>query len=58
MDTIENRNGKDLTEVEEIKRWQEYRKELYKKDLNDPNNHNDVVTHLHQTFWGMNSNVP
>ena len=58
MDTIENRNGKDLTEVEEIKRWQEYRKELYKKDLNDPNNHNDVVTHLHQTLWGMNSNVP
>ena len=27
-------------------------------DLNDPNNHNDVVTHLHQTFWGVNSNVP
>ena len=58
MDTIKNRNGKDLTEVEEIKRWQEYREELYKKDLNDPNNHNDVVTHLQQTFWGVNSNVP
>ena len=38
---------KDLTEVEEIlKRWQEYTKELYKKALNDPLNHNGVITHL------------
>ena len=37
----------DLTEAEDIKkRWQEYTKELYKKDLNDPDNHNDVITHL------------
>ena len=46
MDTIKDRNCKDLTESEEIKkRWQEYT-ELYKKGLNDPENHNVVVTHL------------
>ena len=37
----------DLTEAENIKkRWQEYTEELYRKDLNDPNNHNGVITHL------------
>ena len=36
----------DLTEVEDIKRWQEYTEELYKKDLNDPDNHEDVITNL------------
>ena len=37
----------DLTEAEDIKkRWQEYTEELYKKDLHDPENHNDVITHL------------
>jgi len=37
----------DLTEAEDIKkRWQEYTEELYKKDLNDPDNHDDVITHL------------
>ena len=36
----------DLTEVEDIKRWQEYTKELYKKDLHDLDNHNGVITHL------------
>ena len=41
------RNGMDLTEAEDIKkRWQEYTEELYKKDLHDPDNHNDVITHL------------
>ena len=41
------RNGKDITEAEEIKkRWQEYTEELYKKGLNDPDNHDNVVTHL------------
>jgi len=46
MGTIKDRNDKDLTEAEEIKkRWQEYT-ELYKKDLNDPDNHNGVVTYL------------
>ena len=42
MDTIKDKNGKDLTEAEEIKRWQEYTEELYKKDLNDPDNDNGV----------------
>ena len=45
--TIKDRNDKDLTEAEEIKkRWQEYTEELYKKDLNDPENHDGVITHL------------
>ena len=47
MGTIKDRNGKDLTEAEEIKyRWQEYTEKLYKKDLNDPDNHDGVITHL------------
>ena len=47
MDTIKDRNGMDLTEAEDIKkRWQEYTEELYRKDLHDPDNHNDVITHL------------
>ena len=47
MGTIKDRNSKDLTEAEEIKkRWQEYTEELYKKGLNDPDNHNGVVTNL------------
>ena len=44
---IKDRNGKDLTEADEIKkRWQEYTEELYKKYLNDPDNHNGVIAHL------------
>ena len=44
---MKDRNSKDLTEAEEIKkRWQEYTEELYKKDLNDPDNHNGVIVHL------------
>ena len=47
---IKDRNGKDL-EAEEIKkRWQEYTKELYRKSLNDPDNHDGVVTHLEPDF--------
>ena len=46
MGSIKDRNGMDLTEAEDIKkRWQEYR-ELYKKDLHDPDNHDGVITHL------------
>ena len=46
MGTIRDRNGVDLTEAEYIKkRWQEYT-ELYKKDLNDPDKHDGVITHL------------
>ena len=46
MGSIKDKNGMDLTEAEDIKkRWQEY-KELYKKDLHDPDNHDGVITHL------------
>ena len=45
--SIKDRNGMNLTEAEDIKkRWQEYTEELYKKDLYDPDNHNNVMTHL------------
>ena len=47
MGTIKDRNGMDLTEVEDIKkRWQEYTEELYKKNLHDPDNHDGMITHL------------
>ena len=47
MGTIKDRNSKDLTEAEDIKkRCQEYTEELYKKDLHDPDNHDGVITHL------------
>ena len=46
MGTIKDRNCMDLTEAEDIKRWQEYTEELYKKDLHDPDNHGVVTTHL------------
>ena len=46
MDTIKDRNFMALTEAEAIKRWQEYIEELHKKDLNDPDNHDGVITHL------------
>ena len=47
MGTIKDRNGKNLTEAEEIKqRWQEYTEELYKKELHDPDNQEGVITHL------------
>ena len=47
MGTIKDRNGMHLTETEDIKkRWQEYPEELYRKHLNDPENHDGVITHL------------
>ena len=46
MGSIKDRNGADLTEGEDIKTWQEYTEELYKKDLHDPHNHDTVITHL------------
>ena len=47
--SIKDRNGMDLTEAEDIKtRWQQYTEELYKKDLHDPDNHDDVITNLEQ----------
>ena len=46
MGLIKDRNGMDLTEAEDIKRWLENTKELYKKDLHDTDNHDSVITHL------------
>ena len=47
MGSIKDRNGRDLTEAEDIKkRWQEYTEELYKKDLHNPDNYDGVITHL------------
>ena len=45
MSTKKDRNNMDLTEAEDIKRWQEYTEELYKKDLNDPDNHDGVISY-------------
>ena len=55
MGIVRDINGMDLTETEDIKwRWQEYMEELYKKDLNDPDNHNAVITciesHIFDSF--------
>ena len=62
MGSIKDRNGMDLTEAEDIKnRWQEYTKELYKKDLHNPDNHNSVITHLepdileYEVKWSLGS---
>ena len=45
--TVKNRNGMDLTEAEDIKkRWQEYKEEPYKKDINDSDKHSGVIIHL------------
>ena len=46
MGTIKDSYGMDLREAENIKRWQKYAEELYKKDLNDPDNHDGVIIHL------------
>ena len=62
MGTVKGRNHNYLTEVEYIKkRWQEYTEELYKKDLHDPDNQDDVITHLepdileHKVKWALGS---
>ena len=62
MGTIMDRNSMDLTEAEDIKRrWQEHTEELYKKDLNDPDNHDGVITHLQpdilksEVSWALRS---
>ena len=55
MGTIKDRHGKGLTDAEDIKkRWQEYTEELYNKDLQDPDNQNDVITH---SFYCGTSNM-
>ena len=62
MSKIKDRNGMNLTEVEDIKkRWQEYIEKLYKKDLHDPDNHDGVITHLERDIlvckvkWALGS---
>ena len=58
MGLIKDRNM-DLTEAEDIKkRWQEYTKELYKKDLHNPDNHDGVITHLEPETWNVKSTRP
>ena len=58
MVTIKDRNSKDLTEAKLKKRWQEYTDDLYKKGLNDPDNHNHVVTHLEPDILNVKSSGP
>ena len=58
MGLIKDRNDMDLTEAEDTKkRWQEYTKELYKKDLHDPDNHDGVITDL-DPDWNVKSSGP
>ena len=58
MGTINDRNGMDLTETENIKkRWQEYTEELYKKTLHDPDNHDDVINSSRARHPGMQRQV-
>ena len=57
MGSIKGRNGRDLTEAEDINKWwQEYIEELYKKDLHDPDNHNGVITHLEPGILACEAN--
>ena len=63
MSSIKDRNGKDLTEAEDIKkRWQEHT-ELYRKELHDPDNHDGVITHLESDIleceikWGLGKHL-
>ena len=59
MGTIQYRNGVDLTEAEDNKkRWQEYTEKLYKKYLNDLNNHDHVITSLEPDIWSTKSSRP
>ena len=59
MDSIKDRNGMDLTEVEDIKkRWQECTEELYEKDLHDKDNHDGVITHLEPDILECESSGP
>ena len=58
MSSIKDRNDMDLTEAEDIKRWQEYTENLYKENPHDPDNHDGVITHLDQTSWNVKSSGP
>ena len=58
MGLVKNKNGMDLTEVEDTKKWwQEYTEELYKKDLHDPDNHSGVITHIRARYPGVQRQV-
>ena len=59
MGSIKDINGMGLTEAEDIKRrWQEYKEELYKKDLHNPDNHDGVITHLEPDIRNVKSSGP
>ena len=58
MSPIKDRNGMDLTEAEDIKKWQEYTEELYKKDINDQDNHDGEITHLEPDILDVKSSGP
>ena len=58
MGIIKDRNGMNLTEAEDTNRWQEYTKQLYKKDLHDQDNHNGVITHLDPDILDVKSSGP
>ena len=59
MGSIKDKNGMDLTEPEDIKKcWQDYTEELYKKDLDDPDNHDAVITHLEPASCNEKSSGP
>ena len=58
MGSIKDRNCMNLTEAEDIKRWQEYTEELYEKDLHDQDNHNGVITHLEPDILEFEVNEP
>ena len=58
MGTIKDRNGRELTEADIQKRCQEYTEELYKKDLQDPDNHDGVITHLEPDNCNAKSSGP
>ena len=58
MGTIKDRNGKNLTEAEKIKKWEEYTEELYKEGLNYTDNHDGVVTHLEPDILKCESSGP
>ena len=59
MGSIKDRNDRDLTEGEDIKkRWKEYTEELYQKDLHDPDNHSDVITDLEPDMLECESSWP
>ena len=55
---MKDRNGMALTTAEEFKRWQGYTEELYKRDVNNSDNHDGVITHLEPDCWSARSSGP